>query len=55
MAQITTLQPLDFLKNSRSVINQNFINLNVGLTALSLSLSALSAQGTGTSYPTRNI
>ena len=55
MAQITTLQPLDFLKNSRSILNQNFLNLNTGLTALSVSLSALSAQGTGTSYPTRNI
>jgi len=35
MAQITTIQPLDFLKNSRSIINQNFSNLNVALTALS--------------------
>jgi len=55
MAQITTIQPLDFLKNSRSIINQNFVNLNNGLSALSLSLSALSANGTGTSYPTRNL
>jgi len=35
MAQITTIQPLDFLKNSRSTINQNFTNLNVDLTGLS--------------------
>ena len=77
MAQITTIQPLDFLKNSRSIINQNFSNLNVALTALSanvgsvgsasvsalsaaintltLQVSALSANGTGTSYPVRNI
>jgi len=35
MAQITVLQPLDFLKNSRSILNTNFANLNTALSALS--------------------
>ena len=35
MANITILQPSDYLKDSRSIINTNFANLNAAVSALS--------------------
>jgi len=55
MAQITLLQPLDFLKNSRTTLNQNFTNLNLGLSALSASLGSVNSSAVTTLSASLNV